>query len=74
MTGGEGRGGGRLTLRVSGANPQRSLPVSGEGSPFTATYTGTRTGTDTITALWTDEFGTVERSTTHTWTEPRIEV
>jgi hypothetical protein len=66
-------GPGRLTLRVAGANPGE-LVLEGDGFPFTASYTGIRPGQDVITAVWTDGDLTLERTITHTWTAPRIEI
>jgi hypothetical protein len=72
LSGGSARSG-ELSLQVDGANPGE-LELEGEAFPYTARYTGTRPGDDVIKAVWTDGKTTVERTITHTWTAPRIEV
>ncbi len=74
VTGGEGRGGGRPSVTVGGANAGVQPEISGESSPFTVRYTGTRTGEDTVTVIWTDQVGATPATATHTWTAPRVQL
>jgi hypothetical protein len=68
VSGGEGRGVGRLSLDVDGV----PLAYTGSAGSYSAEYQGTAVGSDTITATWTDDYDKTSDSATHTWTAPRV--